>query len=40
MRLAAGPRWIVLDAFGGDRDVLEVDRRRELRMSRSAPRST
>jgi len=38
MRLAAGPRWIVLDAFGGDRDVLEVDRRCELRMSRSLQR--
>lgn len=37
-RLAAGPRWIVLDAFGGDRDVLEVDRRRELRVARSGVR--
>jgi UDP-2,3-diacylglucosamine hydrolase len=32
MRLATGPRWIVLDAFGGDRDVLEVGRDGALRV--------
>jgi UDP-2,3-diacylglucosamine hydrolase len=29
---AGGPRWIVLDAFGGARDVLEVDASGELRV--------
>lgn len=36
MRLASGPRWIVLDAFGGDRDVLEIGEDGELRPRRSA----
>jgi UDP-2,3-diacylglucosamine hydrolase len=35
MRLATGPRWIVLDAFGGDRDVLEIGTDGELRPRRS-----
>jgi UDP-2,3-diacylglucosamine hydrolase len=35
MRLQTGPRWIVLDAFGGDRDVLEIDASGELRPRRS-----
>jgi UDP-2,3-diacylglucosamine pyrophosphatase LpxH len=30
------PRWIVLDAFGGDRDVLEFGADGEIRVSRSA----
>jgi UDP-2,3-diacylglucosamine hydrolase len=36
MRLSSGPRWIVLDAFGGDRDVLEFGADGEIRVSRSA----
>lgn len=35
MRLPTGPRWIVLDAFGGERDVLDVDPDGELRLRRS-----
>jgi UDP-2,3-diacylglucosamine hydrolase len=34
MRLSTGPRWIVLDAFGGDRDVLEIGADGELRPRR------
>jgi UDP-2,3-diacylglucosamine hydrolase len=37
MRLPTGPRWIVLDAFGGDRDVLEIEEDGELRPRKSAP---
>ncbi len=33
-RLAGGLRWIVLDAFGGARDVLEVGADGELRLRR------
>ena len=36
MRLASGPRWIVLDAFGGERDVLEIGQDGELRPRKSA----
>ena len=36
MRLSSGPRWVVLDAFGGDRDVLTFGADGELRISRSA----
>ena len=37
-RLPGGPRWIVLDAFGGPRDVLEIGAlgALEVRSSRSA----
>jgi UDP-2,3-diacylglucosamine hydrolase len=37
MRFPTGPRWIVLDAFGGDRDVLEIEEDGELWPRRSAP---
>jgi UDP-2,3-diacylglucosamine hydrolase len=41
MRLQSGPRWIVLDAFGGERDVLEIDadglRPRRSAVPRPAP---
>ncbi len=35
MRLPTGPRWIVLDAFGGDRDVVEIAPDGELRPRKS-----
>jgi len=42
-RLPTGPRWIVLDAFGGDRDVLEIDANGSVRVTsshqRGVPRS-
>lgn len=37
--LAHGPRWIVLDAFGGGRDVLVVERSGALRAIASSGRS-
>jgi UDP-2,3-diacylglucosamine hydrolase len=36
VRLEKGPRWIVLDAFGGDRDVLRCAARGELEPTASA----
>ena len=36
MRIPTGPRWIVLDAFGGERDVLEIGADAELFPRRSA----
>jgi len=39
LRLPGGPRWIVLDAFGGERDVVEFGADGELRAtgSRATP---
>lgn len=34
-RLDQGPRWIVLDAFGGERDLLEVGPTGEVRVASS-----
>jgi UDP-2,3-diacylglucosamine hydrolase len=36
MRIPTGPRWIVLDAFGGERDVLEIGENGDLCPRRSA----
>ena len=36
VKLAGGPRWIVLDAFGGARDALEVGTAGDVRVARAS----